>query len=381
MIAIRPGRTRPAIAPTDCWYVLAPGESVDRSPRDYRVAGVPLVVFRTVAGRAVALHDRCVHRPYPLSAGHLDGDELSCGLCGFVYGPDGRCLRVPTQSRVPVGAAVRAYPVREEQGLVWVWTGEPGRAPLHRLPDLPWLVQDGWTSVGGEQMVNAGFLLLHESFADVTKIPVLVPEVSPSVLQVPPPPLDVEVTETTVSLSRRYPPGRLPDWQARALGRPADEELEHLQEGHFLSPAAWVDYWDVVLNEPPKARMRFTQLVTPVDDRVSRLLWRVSRDFGVGDSVTTARLTEMFGPYYATLAAALETMQQVIDRDGPAAEVNVSSDVAALRVRQIVQAMLAEERGHPGLASRRTWTRGSKGTVPTSTAVAEPSTGITAPLT
>ena len=347
MIAIRPGLTRPAVAPTDCWYVLAPSESVGRSLRDYRVAGLPLVVFRTVAGQAVALQDRCVHRPYPLSAGHLDGDERSCGLCGFVYGPDGRCLRVPTQSRVPVGAAVRAYPVREEQGLVWVWTGEPGRAPLHRLPDLPWLVQDGWTTVGAEQMVNAGFLLLHESFADVTKIPVLVPEVSPSVLQVPPPPLDVEVTETTVSLSRRYPPGRLPDWQARALGRPGEEELEHLQEGHFLSPAAWVDYWDVVLDasgaRPRKARMRFTQLVTPADDHLSRLLWRVSRDFGVGDSATTARLTEMFVPYYATLAAALEMMQQVIDRDGPAAEVNVSSDVAALRVRQIVQAMLAEE--------------------------------------
>jgi Vanillate O-demethylase oxygenase C-terminal domain len=164
------------------------------------------------------------------------------------------------------------------------------------------------------------------------------------VLQVPPPPLDVEVTETTVSLSRRYPPGRLPDWQARALDRAEDEELEHLQEGHFLSPAAWVDYWDVVLDAGrARARMRFTQLVTPVDDRVSRLLWRVSRDFGAGDSVTTARLAEMFAPYYATLAAALETMQQVIDRDGPAAEVNVSSDVAALRVRQIVQAMLAEE--------------------------------------
>jgi phenylpropionate dioxygenase-like ring-hydroxylating dioxygenase large terminal subunit len=233
--------------------------------------------------------------------------------------------------------------VREEQGLIWIWTGEPGRAPLHRLPDLPWLVRDGWVTVGGDQLFNAGFLLLHESFADVTKIPVLVPEVSPSVLQVPPPPLDVEVTETTVSLSRRYPPGRLPDWQARALGRPADEELEHLQEGHFLSPAAWVDHWDVVLDGPLKARMRFTQLVTPVDDRASRLLWRVSRDFGVADSVTTARLTEMFGPYYATLAAALETMQQVIDRDGPTPEVNVSSDVAALRVRQIVQAMLAEE--------------------------------------
>ncbi len=343
MTSVRPGQARPGVAPTDCWYVLAPSECVGRALRAYRVAGLPLVVFRTVAGQAVALHDRCVHRPYPLHAGQLDGDELRCGLCGFVYRPDGRCVRVPTQSRVPVGAAVRAYPVREEQGLVWVWAGEPGRARLHRLPDLPWLVRDGWTTVGGEQTINAGFLLLHESFADVTKIPVLVPEVSPSVLQVPPPPLDVEVTETTVSLSRTYPPGRLPDWQARTLGRSADEQFEHLQEGHFLSPAAWVDYWDVVLDATgARARMRFTQLVTPADDGVSRLLWRVSRDFGVGDSVTTAQLAEMFVPYYATLAAALETMQQVTDRDGPAAEVNVSSDVAALRVRQIVQAMLAE---------------------------------------
>ena len=64
--------------------------------------------------------------PIRCSAGHLDGDELSCGLCGFVYGPDGQCVRVPTQSRVPVGAAVRAYPVREEQGLVWVWLASRG---------------------------------------------------------------------------------------------------------------------------------------------------------------------------------------------------------------------------------------------------------------
>ena len=354
MTANRPGRTRPAVvAPTDCWYALAPSESVGRSLLAYRVAGLPIVVFRTTAGPAVALHDRCVHRPYPLSAGHLDGDSLRCGMCGFIYGPNGQCLSVPTQSRIPLGAAVPAYPVREEQGLVWVWAGEPGRAALYRLPELPWLTKPEWASVGGERLVQAGFLLLHESFADVTKIPVLDPALSPSVLKALPPPLEVEVTETTVSLSRKYPPGRLPDWQARALGRPQDEELEHLQEGHFLSPAAWVDHWDVMLDASgTRARMRFTQLVTPVDDRSSRLLWRVSRDFGVEDSATAARLAELFAPYYATLAAALETMQQVIDTDGPEPEVNVSSDVAALRVRQIVQAMLAEERA-PVPARRR----------------------------
>ncbi len=346
MTANRPGRARPAVvAPADCWYALAPSETVGRALLAHRVAGLPVVLFRTTAGQAVALHDRCVHRPYPLSAGHLEGDRLRCGMCGFIYGPNGQCLSVPTQSRIPLGAAVRAYPVREEQGLVWVWPGDPGRAGLHRRPELPWLTKPGWSSVGGDRLVQAGFLLLHESFADVTKIPVLDPALSPSVLKAPPPPLAVEVTETTVSLSRNYPPGRLPDWQARALGLGLDTELEHLQEGHFLSPAAWVDHWDVVLDASgARARMRFTQLVTPVDDRSSRLLWRVSRDFGVEDSATTARLAELFAPYYATLAAALETMQQVIDADGPGPEVNVSSDVAALRVRQIVQAMLTAAR-------------------------------------
>ena len=53
MTAIRPGRTRPAVAPADCWYVLAPSDSVGRALRAYRVAGLPLVVFRTVEiGRA-----------------------------------------------------------------------------------------------------------------------------------------------------------------------------------------------------------------------------------------------------------------------------------------------------------------------------------------
>lgn len=345
MTRTRPGRTRPAAAvPTDCWYALAPSDAVARELLGFRVGDRPVVLFRTTGGDVVALDDRCIHRPYPLSAGRLDGDLVRCGLCGFAYDADGRCVSVPTQSRVPMGASVRACPVREEHGLVWVWFGEPGRARLHRLPDLGWLDDKDWVTVGAEQEVAAGFLLLHESFADVTQIPILAPDLSPAVLLVQPPPLDVIVTETTVSLSRQFPPGPLPDWQARALTREPDEELEHRQEGHFLSPAAWVDNWDVVPDDgSTPARMRFTQLVTPVNGRSSRLLWRVSRDFAVHDEATTTLLAEMFVSYYQRLAAALETMQRVVDRDGPGQEVNVSADVAALKVRRIVQTMLAEE--------------------------------------
>ena len=42
---------------------------------------------------------------------------------------------------------------------------------------------------------------------------------------------------------------------------------------------------------------------------------------------------------------AMETAQLVLDLDGPGPEVNVSADVAALKVREIVQSMVADERG------------------------------------
>jgi hypothetical protein len=50
----------------------------------------------------------------------------------------------------------------------------------------------------------------------------------------------------------------------------------------------------------------------------------------------------------------METAQAVLDLDGPGPEVNVSADVAALKVREIVLSMLAEERPTSGARSRLT---------------------------
>lgn len=351
MTPARRGRLRSAAAvPTDCWYAVTTSAAVGRHLLGRRAVGRPVVLFRTTSGTVVALADRCAHRPYPLSAGRLDGDLVRCGLCGFAYDSGGQCVSVPSQRRVPFGANVAAYSVREAHGLVWVWFGEPGRARLHRIPHLPWLDDPAWASVGGERHVAAGFLLLHESFADVTQVPVVAPDLAPAVLQAEPPPLQVVVSETTVALHREFPPGRLPSWQAELAGRPAEEEFAHRQEGYFVSPAAWVDHWDAAA-DGACLRLRFTQLVTPLDARTSRLAWRVSRDFAVDDEAAGARVRELFASYYARVAAALETVQRVIDVDGPGPEVNVSADVAALKVRDIVQSMLAEESRPPRRSS------------------------------
>jgi vanillate O-demethylase monooxygenase subunit len=334
-------RTRGVL--TDCWYAVAAAADVTEQPRALRVADRPVALARAASGAVLALEDRCAHRPYPLSAGRVEGELLVCGLCGFAYDATGACVRVPTQPHVPSGATVGAFAVVEQQGLVWLWVGRAGRAALHRVPDLPWLDDIGWSTSAGQHEVVAGVLLLLESFADVTQVPVVAPDISPVVLQSAPPPLDVVVTETTVSLSREFAPAPLPAWQAEVVGVPAEAAVPHVQQGHFLSPAAWVDHWDVTLPDGRVARLRFTQLVSPVDAGRSRLLWRVSRDFAVGDAHVDERLTQLFTRYYDRKVAALQMQQQVLDTDGPGREVSVSADAAALKVRAIIHQLLSEQ--------------------------------------
>ncbi|MBK9738398.1 MAG: Rieske 2Fe-2S domain-containing protein [Actinobacteria bacterium] len=329
--------------PRDCWYAPAASSEVGRELVPVRAAGLPVVLYRTESGAVVALEDRCAHRAYPLSAGELIGDTVRCGLCGFVYGPDGQCISVPTQPHVPYGARVASYPVQEADGLVWVWLGEPGRAGLHRIPDLPWLDDDGWSTVSGEEDVLASFLLLHENFADVTQVPFVAPDIAPSVLGSTPPPLEVVVSETSVSLHRDFPPAPLPEWQAEIVGCPPDAPYRTEQSGFFPSPAVWVDHWDAQAADGTWIRLRFTHLVTPIDESSSRLLWAVSRDFALGNRAVDQYLGGIFTDYYERVIDAMEIAQEVLEIDGPGPEVNVNADAVGLKVREIVDALLTAE--------------------------------------
>lgn len=329
--------------PMDCWYPVGTSDELGRWLTSTRIAESPLVLFRLGNGTVVALEDRCAHRAYPLSEGVLIDDTVRCGLCGFVYDAAGRCVSVPTQPNVPIGAEVASYPVRESDGIVWVWLGAAGRAGLHRIPELPWLDGEGWATIGDDTVVSASFLLLHENFADVTQVPFIAPEISPAVLGTVPPPLDVVVSETSVALHRDFPPAPLPTWQAELVGCPADAEYRTAQSGFFPSPAVWVDHWDAQAADGTWVRLRFTQLVTPIDDSTSQLMWRVSRDFALPNAAADLFLSEIFADYYERVIRAMEIAQRSLDLDGPGPAVNVSADAVGLKVREIVSTLLLGE--------------------------------------
>ena len=250
----------------------------------------PVVLYRTEAGTAVALEDRCAHRAFPLSAGTLDGDLVRCGLCGFGYDTDGQCVSVPTQPRVPLGAHVAAYPVQERDGLVWVWLGRV-RSCAAASGARPALARrtTAWAGVGGTVEVAAGFLLLHENFADVTQVPFVAPEIAPAVLARPRPHRWRSWSpRPRWSCAGSSPAAPLPGWQTEMLGADVGDATT-VQGGFFVSPAVWTDHWDATY-DGGSARLRFTQLVTPVDARLSRLHWRVSRDFALVDQDADARM-------------------------------------------------------------------------------------------
>lgn len=329
-------------APRDCWYAPVSSGDVTRDLLPLRVADLPIVMFRAEDGSVVALEDRCAHRAYPLSAGTLVDDTIRCGLCGFVYDREGHCVSVPSQPNVPYGADVTSYAVRESDGLVWLWVGQSGRAGLHRVPELPWLDDDTWSTVTGEEEVEASFLLLHENFADVTQVPFIAPEIAPSALGTTPP-LDVVVSETSVALHRDFPPAPLPAWQAEIVGCDLDAPFRTAQSGFLPSPAVWVDHWDAQGEDGSWVRLRFAHLVTPIDGSSSRLLWAVSRDFALGNRAVDQYLERIFTDYYDRVIDAMELAQEVLDMDGPGPEVNVNADAVGLKIREIVSSLLAEE--------------------------------------
>lgn len=342
--------TRRVALPHHAWYPVAASDEVGRTPLARRLLDVPVVLYRTVGGEAVALEDRCAHRPVRLSDGRLEGDAIRSTYTGFAYDPSGRCVDVPTQEQVPYGAAVRAFPARDDGSFVWVWAAEPGLAALRTPPDTELLRDPAWTTFGGVLETGAGIGLLLDNFCDITHVAQIDREIAPPALSAgPTPPLEVEVTETSVRFSRRFPAAPLAPWHAQVLQLPEAAAHEQVETGELVGPGYWIDRWTVAVDgRAPTPHdgptFVFSHALAPVSATRTRHVWRVSRNFGAG-AAADGVLRPLFEAYYARVGAVLEQMQHILDTEGVRAEVNVAADAAVSHVRRILQRMVADEVG------------------------------------
>ena len=130
-------------APIDphCWYVVARStELVSDRPLGVRLWQQSIALYRRADGTAIAIEDRCPHRQIKLSQGKVRGDRLECPYHGWQFEASGQCARVPylqAGKNLPA-CRLRTYPVREQDGFIWLFPGEAARAqriPLLGLPE------------------------------------------------------------------------------------------------------------------------------------------------------------------------------------------------------------------------------------------------------
>ena len=129
----------------DLWYMPALARQPEAgrdAPRD--AAGrAGAAGPRCHDGAVFALRDICPHRGVPLSAGRIMAENtVECPYHGWRFRKDGVCSAIPSlvpgQDLDPEKIRVRTYPVREQDGLIWVYmAAKPGAEPQQRAAAVP----------------------------------------------------------------------------------------------------------------------------------------------------------------------------------------------------------------------------------------------------
>ena len=153
------------------WYVAALSTQVTaKRPFATTIMEEPLVLFRDIEGKASALLDRCLHRNAPLSKGDLFDGCIGCPYHGWTYDGTGALVGVPSEDGEAVRArslAVERFPVVEQDGLVWVYMGTPGRAGEKAPFRFPHAGEPGWQSYWMLTPFDGDVTDLVENFMDV----------------------------------------------------------------------------------------------------------------------------------------------------------------------------------------------------------------------
>ncbi len=114
------------------WQPVLASRNVTERPKEVRLLGEDLIIFRDGEGRPGLLYPRCMHRGTSLFWGHVERDGIRCCYHGWKFAVDGQCIEQPCE---PNPTACRPehrqpwYPVRDHYGLVWAYMGPPDRMP------------------------------------------------------------------------------------------------------------------------------------------------------------------------------------------------------------------------------------------------------------
>ncbi len=115
------------------WQPVLPSSDFTSRPKEIRILGEDLLVFRDGEGRPGLIYPRCMHRGTTLLYGHVEPDGIRCCYHGWKFAVDGTCIDQPCEPNGGLNKeAARQpwYPVQERYGLAWAYMGPPDKMPI-----------------------------------------------------------------------------------------------------------------------------------------------------------------------------------------------------------------------------------------------------------
>jgi nitrite reductase/ring-hydroxylating ferredoxin subunit len=130
------------------WFAVAfSADLAHGEVRTVRCLEEELVLFRTRAGHARVLDAWCPHLGAHLGeGGRVMGESVRCPFHGWQFdGATGQCTSIPYCDRIPPRARLRAWDVRERNGMIFLWRHAEEKPPAWDFPELPELSHPDWT--------------------------------------------------------------------------------------------------------------------------------------------------------------------------------------------------------------------------------------------
>jgi phenylpropionate dioxygenase-like ring-hydroxylating dioxygenase large terminal subunit len=330
------------------WYCAAFGHELTDQPLARTLLNEPIVLYRKADGAPVAFEDRCCHRRAPLSRGKVEGDNLRCGYHGLLYDPSGAAIWAPGQDKLPPGARVRAYPIVQKHGWVWIWMGDPALADPATAPAYDKFDDPKWASYCELMPVKANYFLVVDNLLDLSHLAFLHAKTIGS----------PEDTNPNLTWERG------PDWvKGVRIARGLSASARNLMEGldfpfdrtqiMLFEPPSHVTI-DILTNEFGKAygdpssrlnrRIVIYDFMTPETDTSCHYFWAISRDYLIDDVKQTELGLRATSTAFHEDKHMLEAEQRVIDLDSSGSQIDIVGDTGGLQARRIVERLLTEER-------------------------------------
>lgn len=276
------------------WYIAAKSTDLKSKPIRAMLWNEPVVLFRDNEGLPQALLDRCPHRNVPLSSGTIQQNNIQCPYHGWEFDGKGTCVHIPGRVQMQTSSSrnVRAFPAREQQGYIWVYTDSKS-TPNHEPYRFPFLEEDGYRSIHYQADFDANLLATAENVLDVPHTAFLHKGLFRSGNRNL---IDAHISRFAHKAECSYVGEPRPSGLLGSLLAPKGGEVEHFDR--FILPSiAQVEY------RLGTQQLMSTSFLTPISDFVTRMY-----------AVVSVRL-KFFIPGLQTIATpfALRIVQQDIE--------------------------------------------------------------------